>query len=101
MFRQAITTLWPLSAAAAAVASPTPLLPPVTMIRISAEPTRSGQVGAVVVKVVAAQAHWSRGGHITGGDDLSGDWRERPEQALDLIVVHGLERRHGPHVAGM
>jgi hypothetical protein len=39
MLRQAITTLWPLSAAAAAVAVPTPLLPPVTMIRISADRT--------------------------------------------------------------
>jgi hypothetical protein len=36
MLRQAITTLWPFSASVLAVAFPTPLLPPVTMIRISA-----------------------------------------------------------------
>jgi len=42
MLRQAITTLWPASASTAAVAFPTPLLPPVTMIRISGERTGSG-----------------------------------------------------------
>jgi hypothetical protein len=44
------------------------------------------EMRTVVAKVLTAQPHRSRGGHIIGGDHLSRDRLERQELPLHLIV---------------
>ena len=50
-------------------------------------------MGAVVVEVIAAQAHRGRSRDITGSDNRPRDGGERPEQRLHLIVVQCVECR--------
>ncbi len=65
---------------------------------------KSVQMSAVVVEVVAAQAHRCGGGDIATGDDHPGNRGERLEQLLDFGVVKRLERvvsRLAGHAGGV